>query len=177
MLTLPFAEGTFDLIISTSTLDHFESPAAIADSLAELFRVLRPGGRMIITMDNPANPLVALRNSLPFRLLNRLGVTPYFFGATCNQRKLQGMLTETGFTVLASDAVLHCPRVFAVAAARLLERFAPLRAQRVFLRILISFERLRTLRTRNLTGHFIAALAVKPPFDHPRAMAQVEKHP
>ena len=177
VLTLPFAEGTFDLIISTSTLDHFESPAAIADSLAELFRVLRPGGRMIITMDNPANPLVALRNSLPFRLLNLLGVTPYYFGSTCDQRELQGMLTETGFTVLASDAVLHCPRVFAVAAAHLLEGFASLRAQRAFLRILISFERLRTLRTRNLTGHFIAALAIKQPFAHPMAMAQVENQP
>ena len=58
VLTLPFAEGTFDLIISTSTLDHFESPAAIADSLAELFRVLRPGGRMIITMDKDFGELV-----------------------------------------------------------------------------------------------------------------------
>ncbi len=158
---LPFAEGAFDLVISNSTLDHFATREEIAVSLAELHRVLRRGGELIITMDNPANPVIALRNALPFRLLNRLGLTPYYVGATCGEGALRRLLNEAGFNVVATDTLLHCPRVIAVAIARLMESYAPAGAQRRFLRLLPAFERLGRLPTRRLTGHFTAARAVK----------------
>jgi SAM-dependent methyltransferase len=158
---LPFPEGAFDLVVSNSTLDHFETRGEIALSLSELYRVLRPGGELIITMDNPANPVIALRNALPFRLLNRLGLTPYYVGATCGEGTLRRLLEKAGFKVAATDTLLHSPRVIVVAIARLMERHAPPGAQSRFLRLLPAFERLGRLPTRLITAHFTAARAVK----------------
>ena len=61
--SLPFAEASFGVVFSGSTLDHFESAADIQRSLGELYRVLRPGGTLILTLDNPANPLIEGRSS------------------------------------------------------------------------------------------------------------------
>ena len=158
---LPFAGEIYDLIISNSTLDHFERVGEIRKALAELFRVLRPEGELIITMDNPDNPIVALRNALPFRLLNRLGITPYYVGATLNARDLRLLLEETGFRVMEITSVMHCPRVIVVALANLLQRYAPSWMQQGFLRVLMAFERLASLPTYRLTGHFIAMRATK----------------
>jgi SAM-dependent methyltransferase len=52
--SLPFAGEAFDGIVSNSTLDHFASTDDIATSLAELHRVLRPGGQLLLTLDNLA---------------------------------------------------------------------------------------------------------------------------
>jgi len=60
---LPFEDGSFDAIVSNSTLDHFDDASEIDRSVLELARVLRPGGTLILTLDNPANPLVALASA------------------------------------------------------------------------------------------------------------------
>jgi hypothetical protein len=112
-------------------------------------------------MDNPENPVIALRNALSFRLLNRLGITPYYVGATLNARDLRHMLEDTGFKTMEITSVMHCPRVFAVALAHLLQRYAPSRIQQGFLRFLMAFERLASLPTYRMTGHFIAMRATK----------------
>jgi ubiquinone/menaquinone biosynthesis C-methylase UbiE len=79
---IPFRGGSFDGILSGSSLDHFHGRNDIRISLAELARLLQPGGVLIITFDNPHNPLVWLRNHLPFNWLNRIGLVPYYVGAT-----------------------------------------------------------------------------------------------
>ena len=158
---LPFPEDTFDVIVCSSTLDHFESSDEILVSLQDLRRVLSTNGHLLLTLDNRANPLVALRSALPFHLLNALGLVPYYVGATCGPRRLQRMLEEAGFRMLNMGAILHCPRVFAVALARLLERHAATQLQERYLRLLMSFEGLSRWPTRFLTGHFVAAIAVK----------------
>jgi ubiquinone/menaquinone biosynthesis C-methylase UbiE len=43
---LPFAESTFDLIVSTTSFDHWMDQRA---GLAELARVMAPGGRLVLT--------------------------------------------------------------------------------------------------------------------------------
>jgi SAM-dependent methyltransferase len=156
---LPFATGTFDSVVSNSTLDHFASTADIRASLQELHRVLRPGGQLLLTLDNLANPVVALRNALPFRPLHALGIVPYQVGATCGPWRLQRFVREAGFEVLDVDAIMHCPRVFAVALARMLERYGTLRAHSGFLRCLVAFEHLARWPTRFLTGYFVAVAA------------------
>ena len=158
---LPFADRTFDVIVSDSTLDHFESAAEIISSLRELHRVLRPGGELLLTLDNPANPVVALRKLLPFKIWNRLGLLRYYVGATLGVRRLRRLLPRLGFRVHEMRAVMHCPRTFAMPAARLLDKYAGPRTQRCFLLWLISFERLARWPTRFLTGHFVAAKATK----------------
>ena len=84
---LPFADDVFDAVVSLSTLDHFRAETDVVVSLHELRRTLRPQGLLLLTMDNAVNPLVALRNALPFAWLNRLGLVPYYVGATCGPRR------------------------------------------------------------------------------------------
>jgi len=158
---LPFADGTFDGIVSNSTLDHFKSLDDLVISLKELYRVLQQGGQMILTLDNLANPIIFLRNWLPFRLLQRLKIVPYYVGVTLRANRLEYLLKETGFEVLEVDAIMHCPRVLAVTIACWMERHASPKTQRVFLDLLMAFERLSCLPTRFFTGHFIAVKVMK----------------
>ena len=112
---LPFADGAFDLIVSNSTLDHFQDVREIARALAEMHRVLAPGGRVILTLDNPDNPVVALRNALPFPALHHLGLVPYYVGATLSAADARILLARVGLTVKAATTVMHCPRALAIA--------------------------------------------------------------
>jgi len=158
---LPFGDGTFDVVVSISTLDHFPAAREIGRALSEIARVLRPGGELLVTLDNLANPAVAVRNHLPSRLLRRLGILPYAIGASCGPRRLRALLAAAGFEVRELAAVMHCPRAAAVAAAGLLQRGGGAATQRRFARWLMAFEALSRLPGRFLTGHFVAARAVK----------------
>lgn len=44
--TLPFPDGKFDVATSLANLEHLENPR---QSLAEIFRVLKPGGILLLT--------------------------------------------------------------------------------------------------------------------------------
>lgn len=159
---LPFPDGSFDMVISFSTLDHFESRADIQAALNECARVLHPGGQMILTLDNLSNPVIWLRSVLPQKLLLGLGLIPYRVGMTCRHGRLESFCRNAGFEVRATRAIMHCPRVAAVAIARLLEQHTSARTQSRFLACLESFERLGRWRSRFFTGHFTAILACKP---------------
>jgi SAM-dependent methyltransferase len=158
---LPFASGVFDLVISNSTLDHFENRGDIARSLRELTRVLRPGGRLILTLDNPANPVVVLRNSLPFAWLSRLRLVPYYVGKTAGAGEGRRLLAAAGLRQVAVGAALHCPRAPAVGLASLLDRVAWSWPRRALLALLGGFERLGRLPTRYLTGYYVTFVADK----------------
>ncbi|GAB4201397.1 MAG: class I SAM-dependent methyltransferase [Roseiflexaceae bacterium] len=47
--SLPFADGSFDLVICWDVVEHVQDPERL---LAELARVLRPGGRVLLTVIN-----------------------------------------------------------------------------------------------------------------------------
>jgi len=151
---LPFPDGAFDVVLSNSTLDHFDSLDEVRAAVTELRRVLEPGGRLLITLDNGANPLVLLRNALPDPLLRRLGLVPYPIGVTCGPRRLRRVLDDAGFDVEAVGGVMHCPRLLARAASAL----AP-RRSRLLLRGVMALEPLGALPTRYLTAQFVAASA------------------
>jgi SAM-dependent methyltransferase len=53
---LPFADETFDLVLTVAALHHIAEPAAVRATLAEMVRVLRPGGRLVVWDHNPRNP-------------------------------------------------------------------------------------------------------------------------
>ena len=158
---LPFAGGTFEVVISNSTLDHFDSHDDMRVALRGLHRVLCRGGRLLLTLDNLANPVVAMRNALPFRWLHRLGLVPYPLGVSCRPRQLRRMLQQEGFEVMETAALLHCPRVLAVPMARRRQRAASPQARQRFLRGLLRWEFLAHLPTRFLTGYFIGISARK----------------
>lgn len=46
---LPFGEGTFDVVLSTEVIEHTPDPL---DSARELYRVLRPGGHLVLSTPN-----------------------------------------------------------------------------------------------------------------------------
>jgi SAM-dependent methyltransferase len=158
---LPCAGGVFDAVVSNSTLDHFVSKAEIVESLQEIHRVLRTGGHLLLTLDNPRNPVVALRNVLPIRALNRLGVVPYRVGATFGPRRLRRVLEQCGFEVLDVRTVMHCPRAPAIALLGMFEHLARPRMRARLLAVLGSFERLARWPSHFLTGYFVAVHAVK----------------
>lgn len=57
MEALPFREGAFDRVVCRSILHHSDDEAAV---LRALFRVLRPGGRLVIAEPMNDNPLFRL---------------------------------------------------------------------------------------------------------------------
>jgi O-antigen/teichoic acid export membrane protein/SAM-dependent methyltransferase len=159
---LPFVDGAFDVVVSNSTLDHFEDVGQIRRALAEIRRVLAPGGRLILTLDNPANPAVRLRNALPFRLLNHLGLVPYFVGATLDAPSLSALVESIGFEVVETTAVLHCPRALAVGGLGAAGHLASPRWQRRLAESLMWFERLERWPSRQRTGYYVALAADAP---------------
>lgn len=160
--SLPFADEAFDAVVSNSTLDHFRSHEDIALALRELHRVLQKGGTLVVTLDNPLNPVVAIRNLLPEHFRRASGLVPFAVGATCGPRRLRVMLQEAGFEVLRTSATFHCPRVLVVMGGHVVDRYCGPVAKGRYVRLWTAFESLASLPTRYITGHFVAALARKP---------------
>jgi ubiquinone/menaquinone biosynthesis C-methylase UbiE len=58
---VPADDGTFDAAILVDVIHHCEDPVAV---LADVRRVLRPGGRLLVFEPNKGNPLLALMCAL-----------------------------------------------------------------------------------------------------------------
>ncbi len=171
---LAFADGSFDVVVSNSTLDHFTRQSDITVSLAELHRVTRPQGVLIVTLDNPRHPLVALRSLLPGRLLRALGLQPYFVGATMSLPQLVTTLKSLGWRVDDTTTMMHTVRVAAIPACTWADRGGAHAAgtagtagtagsivRRWLMAAMLACERLGSLPTRQFTGHFVAVRAVR----------------
>lgn len=158
---LPFQPESFDAVLSLSTLDHFETLEEIGQSLRELHAVTRPGGQMLLTLDNASNPVVWLRNGLPFGLLRWLSISPYRYGATLGPRALRESLEAAGWSVRALTTVMHAPRVASVALSRRVGAEGLLTRER-YCRWLHWFEALGDWPTRYWTGYFLLAVCEKP---------------
>jgi ubiquinone/menaquinone biosynthesis C-methylase UbiE len=57
---LPFPDTSFDVVVSSLAIHHMPT-AARADAVAEMFRVLRPGGRLVIAEFRPPDNALAAR--------------------------------------------------------------------------------------------------------------------
>ncbi len=154
---LPFATNSLDVIVSNSTLDHFPDVKNIVNGLSELYRVLKPGGALIITLDN--------RHSISYlvsRLKEILRLNPFYIGKTCSMRELTEMLEEVGFFVSEATAIIHGLEDHTSTLMRFIRKFNSPRLNKVFSNLFVHLERLETAKTKYLTGSYIAAKALKP---------------
>jgi len=149
-------DASVDVVVSTSTLDHLESKRDIADSLDELSRVVRPEGIVIVTLDNPRNPLY-----FSLKWLSRCGWTAFPLGATVSMAELEGMLAERGFHVEKRGYLIHNPRVLSTALFLGLRRLLGRHASTPIRWLLRAFMSLGSLPLQSFTGCFLAVSAVK----------------
>jgi SAM-dependent methyltransferase len=158
---LALKSGSFDCVISGSSLDHFQSEWEIAASLAELARVLEPGGVLILTLDNPHNPVVWLRNELPYSWLYRMHLVPYYVGETCTREQACARLESLGLKVTDMCSVVHVPRAPAIWLTLLVQLLGYRPLEEIVLRAAEAFEVLVKLPSRYLSGYFLAFRAEK----------------
>ncbi|GAA2139494.1 class I SAM-dependent methyltransferase [Kitasatospora kazusensis] len=95
--SLPFADGAFDAVVANFVVNHVEHPAA---ALAELLRVVRPGGRVAATVwsGSPRNAAMNVFN----QALDAAGVErPVLPGVPA---ELNFERTPEGFAGLADEA-------------------------------------------------------------------------
>lgn len=154
---LPYPAESFDAVVSNSTLDHFDDLEETDRALAEIARVLVPGGRLLITLDNLANPVVWLRSAVSPRLLRRLRLAPFPVGRTLSRPGLVAAVERAGLFVEGSGLLMHVPRVPAVWACDLAGRSSG--GGRQLLPLLRSAERLGRLRSRDRTGYYAVVYA------------------
>jgi ubiquinone/menaquinone biosynthesis C-methylase UbiE len=154
---LALRSASFDVVVSTSTLDHFDSPAALPEALKELARVLRPGGIAVVTLDNPRNPLYAI-----LRWASRRGWTPFPLGYTASLPELVCHLQDAGLEVTATDALIHNPRMISTILFLALRRALGRHADGPIRFLLATFAALGHLPSRHFTACFVAACARKP---------------
>ncbi|NTV63013.1 MAG: methyltransferase domain-containing protein [Oscillochloris sp.] len=110
VLSLPFADDSFDLVTSFDVLYHRAVPSE-ADALAEMRRVLRPGGRLLIRL--PAYEFLRSRHDRQVHTRRR-----YTAGLA------RRILAESGFYIERMSYVVSL--LFPIPLAqRLLERFTP----------------------------------------------------
>lgn len=154
---LPFGDGSFDIIVSTSTLDHFEELADLRCSLRELARVVSPGGVVLVILDNPYNPLYH-----PLRWLTRQGWAPFELGETLSRRQLEIELQAAGLEIRSRDYLIHNPRLLSTALFLVVRRLLGRHADGIIRLLLACFGVFGRLPTRGLTACFSAVAAAKP---------------
>jgi len=154
---LAIRPGSMDAIVSTSTLDHFDSRAEFERAIGQLAGALRPGGVLVITLDNPWNPLYGL-----FRWISRRGWLPFRMGYTLALPGLTRCLRDAGLEVTATGGLIHNPRMVSTALFRALRLLLGRRADFAIRALLAAFAALGRLPTRRFTACFVAARARKP---------------
>jgi SAM-dependent methyltransferase len=112
-----FAPATFDVVLSSFTVEHFADPPA---AFANLARWLRPGGTLVLSTVNRRHPFVAAYLNLPAGLRGR--VQPVvkasaadahpLVGACNDPAALRAALAAAGFEQIRVETVGHLARAW-----------------------------------------------------------------
>jgi SAM-dependent methyltransferase len=100
---LPFRNDSFDAIYSMGTIEHFDETEV---AVAEIARVLKPGGRAIVGVPNRHDPFL---RPLLATLMQAVGSYGYGYEKSYSRKALRAMLERAGLTVVAETAILFIP--------------------------------------------------------------------
>jgi ubiquinone/menaquinone biosynthesis C-methylase UbiE len=106
---LPYRDATFDVIVSSETIEHLVDPAA---ALREMARVCRPGGTLYLTTPNYLN---ASGLYVLYRLMLRNGFAGGASAPNADQPldrrylffQVRKMLADAGWLIIRSDGTVH----------------------------------------------------------------------
>ncbi len=108
---LPFSDASFDHVLAVHAMEEAETPAA---TLAELYRILAPEGRIVIICANRSG------------MWSRAEGLPFGAGRPYSRKQLRAALSHAKFTPTVSSNALYIPPVNAFAKPRIVkgaERF------------------------------------------------------
>jgi SAM-dependent methyltransferase len=112
-----FPPGTFDVILSSFTVEHFAAPAV---AFRNFHRWLRPGGTLVLTTVNRRNPFVAAYFGLPTVARDRIqpvlketAADAHPLVGACNDpATLRSALASAGFVEIRLRSVCHLARAW-----------------------------------------------------------------
>lgn len=100
---LPFLDNSVDAVYSMGTIEHF---AETERAVAEIARVLKPGGRAIVGVPNRLDPFL---RPLMVTAMQAVGCYGYGYEKSYTRRALRDLLEEAGLEVIAETAILFIP--------------------------------------------------------------------
>ena len=106
---LPFADASFDLAVATGVLEYADD---LETALRELARVVRPGGRAIVSLPNWWSASAILRGRALYPLARRAGrATPPAPRRPIRPQELDRLLQAAGLDPIAVRSTSFRPRV------------------------------------------------------------------
>lgn len=146
--SLPFPSDSFDMVISRSVVEHLVDPLQV---FREFFRVLRPGGKLIVITPNKYDYVSVIAMYTPYwlhrALVSRIfripedDVFPTLYRANTISA-LRKAMTSAGLVELDMDTINHYPAYL---------MFSP-----VLFRLGVAYERLTSFRVlRSLRGSIL----------------------
>jgi ubiquinone/menaquinone biosynthesis C-methylase UbiE len=105
---LPLADSIFDAALMIEVIEHVEDKRS---ALAEVYRVLKPGGQLILTTPNADSVVLKMKRRLSPWIYRLFGRQAADVDEHVNGWKLRQLLDEAGFQVL-SEHIYRYPQLY-----------------------------------------------------------------